>query len=240
MAAYNNASASNFKAFADAAAFDVTSLTVAMWLRQRTLSASAFSFASRALTALDNGAWRMRNQGTNTVRFSVRTSDGVNNAATTTTISVANTWQHLVGRCDIPSLLIKIFNNGTEEGSTAIAGGATITALARDIRLFQNVSGAEACDADIAEFAMWDAVLTQAEITSLAAGVDPEMIRPTGRILCDQIFLGSKDRVRSLGTETGTLVAAAHPIQVRRNKRVIVSKPAAVTAVNRSRFFFAA
>lgn len=208
-----NNSASNFRNYTDQASFDVTDLTWRLLVKPITagVGTTLLSRGNGGAFAT-NGNWRMRTVATGLFRTSIRMSDGITYNATTTTNAGTGTWKDFVGRVDTSGTdTVKAYLNATEEGSTAIGAGLTIGALAVDIRLFQNPSGAdEHPDAVAAELTIWNVALGATDITNLWNGGQPRdgrMIQPANVILCDRLYLGGKDIILNIGTDTGTLVA---------------------------------
>lgn len=228
MAIYNSGSVSNYREYADHANFDVNDLTVACWIRviaQQTARAKA---VCRMPSSPANGDWELGTENANpsdNFMARVRLSNSTNYEVVASGTFSTSTWYHLAMRVDCSSGdTIKLYQDGTEVGSTALNAAATITASARAIRLFQATNGGSATtlDCELAELGIWNVALTADEITSLSKGFDPLLIRPSAHVLVDRGYTtGAKDLKLGLGTDTGTLASVAHPRVYRRKHRFV-------------------
>jgi len=91
-----------------------------------------------------------------------------------------NQWQHLC--CVFPSSASRsAFVNGGNKGTNSTS--VSISGLDRTcIGRFGDASPSGYFDGPIAEAAVWDAALTDAEVASLAAGFSPLLIRPANLV----------------------------------------------------------
>ena len=112
-----------------------------------------------------------------------------------------------------------VYSNGSNatSGGSYVAGSANCSSF--DISGNTNTLGNNPGDGShyaggsLAEYAIWNVVLSAAELSSLAAGVSPEFIRPASLTVYIPILGQSTEpnyRSGSAGTVTGT-TSSAHP-----------------------------
>ncbi len=133
------------------------------------------------------------------------------------TLLSAGTWYHVCARYDNGTKVGDIFLNGVKDGT---ASAANILSANGDTKwtFGRRAAGTLPADAAMAEFAMWEVALPDAEIAALARGATPPQI---GHILNDYWpTLGSYDNGAEFATRfaatsnlslTGALATAPHP-----------------------------
>jgi len=131
------------------------------------------------------------------------------------------TWLHIVATYDnsstanVPTLYLGGVAQ-TLTSSTSPVGSASTSANA--YRIGNVIAGTSVFDGDIAEFAAWDRILTQAEATTLAGGFSPHhVLGPV--IYCDLVRNIFDWRANGV-TTTGTAVQAHPRVYRRSGKRV--------------------
>jgi hypothetical protein len=104
-------------------------------------------------------------------QFTARDSDSVSSTATTITAGTATvgTWTHLVGVYDNVAHTISLYKNGVFQSSAAFSSPWKATGNTVIGRAMWNAGQVDFVNGAIDEVHFYDRVLTQAEITSLAA-----------------------------------------------------------------------
>lgn len=122
-----------------------------------------------------------------------------------------NTWYAVGGQLDGTDL--KAWLNGSLETTTA----ASAFNLAATINAYVLGGGGEFDDGTVAEFALWDAVLTSDEWVALSKGISPWLIRPASLVQYWELI---RDMYASVGgpltTSGGLTVADHYPMIYRR------------------------
>lgn len=238
-----NNSASNYRNYADAASFDFAdSFTVAGWINVHTRPSGVpgSAITRGTFTAAGHWIWGTENASpSNKFRFSWTNNGGTAYHAVGATTYSLDTWYHVVGWLDVnaASNKLRVYLNGAQDGVNAGVTGS-MTALALPIRLFQKSDGTHFIDCSLAEVGIWNVALTTGEISALASGFDPLIIRPASRILVDRcLTTGAKDLIQGLGTDTGTLLADTG-VRVFRHPRPSVSYATAGAAPSSTVKFF--
>ena len=110
-----------------------------------------------------------------------------------------------------------LYKNGSAISSyiTNNAGSGPATSdAAGDFAIGNRSSGTfdRGLDGRLAELAVWNAVLTAAEVASLAKGFRPQRIRPQSLVFCVPLLRTNQDiRNATAGTTTGATGGSAHP-----------------------------
>jgi hypothetical protein len=134
----------------------------------------------------------------------------------------ANVWQHACGTID--SSNIEAFLDGVSDGSTSNtrsypSGIDRITLGVRD-----SGSQIQFFNGELGEAGVWNVVLTQAEIDSLATGVSPLLIRPSSLIAYWPLIGRTSPEIDIVGgfdqTVTGA-TQAAHPRVIQPSAQII-------------------
>lgn len=137
-------------------------------------------------------------------------------AATSSLTLSSTTWYSVLGRGDSGGT-IECTVDGANSGTNT---GATFPTVVRTrIGARPGGSAANHFDGLIAEFAMWNVLLTDAEDASLAADASPAFIRPNALVYYDRMIRGrlstggdSFDIVGGLTlTDNNTVTVGAHP-----------------------------
>ncbi len=93
-------------------------------------------------------------------------------------------WHHLCITYDGSSTTNDplIYMDGTQGYVDSATPSGTINTTSAPYYLGNRSSGSRVWDGMLAEFAIWDAILTQAEVTALAKGASPLFIRPQSMV----------------------------------------------------------
>lgn len=158
------------------------------------------AFADQTLMSLtDNSvldnyhALMMQGGGTDEIRARTR-AGGTADAVTSAGVSVGP-WHHCAGVW-IGAASRAAFLDGANKGTDVTSQtptGINTTAIGR---LSASTPGIHA-DANIAEAAIWNVALTDAEIAQLALGISPLLIRPTALVAYWPIYNGGADSIGS-------------------------------------------
>jgi hypothetical protein len=103
-------------------------------------------------------------------------------AVTTTGYSI-NTWHHACGVWASSSdrrAFIDGGSKGTDSTDNPISNTPTHTSVGR---IYRNTGDTESMDGSIAEAAIWNVALTDAEVGVLATGIKPTQVRPENIVL---------------------------------------------------------
>lgn len=137
----------------------------------------------------------------------------VTSTADTTTGYSANTWHHAIGTFDTSSITVRI--DGGNEGSDSQTPDPSAADDVVAIGAFERSSIIHYMSGNIAESAMWNAILTAAEAQSLAAGYSPLLIRPQSLVAYWPLIGRTSPEIDIVGGYNMTLVntptTAAHP-----------------------------
>ena len=134
-----------------------------------------------------------------------------------------NTWSHHCVTYDYGSTSNdpNIYWDGSlqTETETSTPAGTLGTDAAAPIRIGNNAGGNRVWNGDLAEWAVWNAILTQEEATALSKGVCPLLIRPESLVFYAPVF-GNQSPEPNLvhansGTLTGTAASSRHPRTLR-------------------------
>lgn len=120
-------------------------------------------------------------------------------------------------------------NKGTDTNSSTPAN-MDRTSIGREM----DSSPGDSWDGMIAEFAVWNVALTDAEALILAAGYSPQFVRPGSLVAYWPLFNGAVNAVDVVGgltlTNTNTVVKTAHPRMIYPYSSSVVRNVAAVAA----------
>lgn len=140
-------------------------------------------------------------------------SDGTTSQVNTTTGYSANVWHHgciIEAATNNRAVLLDGGSKGTNS-DTRTPSGVDDTALGASGRLTNEFTGR------LAEWAVWNAALTDAEVATLALGVSPLLIRPNN-LVAYWPLIRDEDRDRVGGfhmTPSGSPTVADHPPKIR-------------------------
>lgn len=119
-----------------------------------------------------------------------------------------DTWTHFAGTFNSDSNRTAYKNGIAGTTNTSGSGIAANFTLMSEIRIGRRLTAY--ANGDIAEVGFWNALLTSAEISSLAKGVSPLKIRPQNLILYAPLIRNLIDLKGSTLTATGTTISD-HP-----------------------------
>lgn len=132
--------------------------------------------------------------------------------ATINTGSWGTGWTHLLSTYDGSNY--KLYINGTYTSQVAATGDLKSDKTTRSFYIGRRGTYVEAGNwgwfGDIAEFAIWKAVLSDGEIVSLAKGFCANRVRPQSLLTNSRLIRGLTD-VKGVSTASGTIIAASHP-----------------------------
>lgn len=203
---------SNFLGIANpTGALDITgtAVTVAAWVFPTSLTGRS-TWAGKA--AGDAGA-------INTTQYTLETSGSsliayVNGDTVTGGTLSTSVWRHIamVKNGTGASALKAILDGSVTSGTS----NASMTDGANDFRIGLNSQGAHPASGRVAEVAVWNVALTDAEVAALAKGASPLKVRPVGLAAYYPLWgVGEAGEPDLSGngqhlTETGTVTVADH------------------------------
>lgn len=125
-------------------------------------------------------------------------------------------WTHLAATYNGANY--RLFINGTFQAQVA-ATGDVLRTFGADRNWFigrrgnypQGSPDSWSWFGDIAEFSIWNAVLTDAELVSLAKGFTSSRVRPQSLLTYNRLVRSLAD-AKGRSTASGTTVAASHPV----------------------------
>lgn len=207
-------------------------LTMAGWFNTNDVSNPTTVLSISTTTSANHYHWLalMGSVGGDPVRYAVRgTSERI--ADSTTGFSV-NTWHHACGvgtNATDRAAFIDGGSKGTNAGNMTPSGMDTTTIGVRDDdTINRGMSGL------IAEAAVWDVALTDAEVAILGAGLSPLFVRPSSLVAYWPIIGRYSPEIDVVGgfnlTLTGPPTVADHPRIILPSRSIIAAAPAAVVA----------
>ncbi|KKN02975.1 hypothetical protein LCGC14_1112390 [marine sediment metagenome] len=142
-------------------AVDITDTEVLMWLGDKDVG---------------DDFWRLEALGSfGGDPIGALAQDGAGNRATTSTGFSAGTWHHACGVFTNSSLRAAYLDGGGKGTDTGVKSPDNADRIAIGASADSTPSGY--CDADIAECAIWNVALTDAEVARLAQAFSPKMVR---------------------------------------------------------------
>lgn len=183
--------------------------TVAMWFRapDTTNNIDIFSNSNNCTITLNgSGADKLQ------------VNDDVGTVVTSSGSYTANTWYHMACRIE-STVQASIFLDGSKTSGSAGGGtmGAAVTAR------FGNTFAASV---QVAELAIWNAQLTDAEVAILSLGMSPAIVRPQSLLHYLPCIRNVRDAWRSTTIADAGGAVIDHPrIFYRRSRRVFFSPP---------------
>lgn len=115
----------------------------------------------------------------------------------------ANTWHHALS-VEAATTDHRIYLDGTNKGTGSTSQTSTIVEVA--------LVGTNAGVKQFAEYAFWDAALTDEEAVILASGVSPLLVRPTSLVFYAPLIRSTNDLCRGAPTtSSGTSTVYDHP-----------------------------
>ncbi len=188
-------------------------VTMACWVRADSGSLSAFRtvFFLRDEGSASDDSFGIQTTSSAEARVAMLDSGGLTTVAGATLS--ADTWTHLCGVFTSSALGIYVDGSVTSD-----AHGKSFPAVNDPIvgaRLTGAGASSQFWDGDVAEVAIWNVQLSQAEIDALAAGVSPLMIRPASLVNYWQLLnsaINRMDAAYDLANGSGSSVTyTAHP-----------------------------
>lgn len=185
--------------------------TVSLWWYPTfSITDGAHHFAFSVRNAASTNYWDFEKNTANNLVFVV---GGEATFSVSPTGFTQNQWNHCLVTWDDSANTREIFVGGTSLGSSALA--FSLSGLAETLHIGNLRSDVLSADARgrLAEFAVWDAVLGAGEISALAKGFCPKLIRPASlkryipliREICDF-------KLGETGTNSGVTVESHPPI----------------------------
>lgn len=177
-------------------------------------------FGQRSTVTANISLFDLEQQGTN-MRFFVF-GDASEFANMLTPIGTVNLWHTLVGRRNGNDF--NLFLDGVDSASTTVTMGA-ITANSLNIGAVVQASTTRVSfwDGDIAECAVWNVALTDAEIAAYNKGVSPFLIRPINLFRYYPLYGTTQEADLSgsgdVGTNNGSTASGFHSPSGRINLR---------------------
>lgn len=210
---------------ASVAPITTTPCTLACWFKADDITAQHV-----LLSVMDDGTGSVDgfyiqavgNTAGDPIRASVAAAGSFGEAATTTGYS-ANTWQHACG-VYTSATSRAAFLNGDGKGTSAAnraPSGLSRTMVGRYNAGASNVYS----DAAIAEAAIWDTDLTDAEVAILATGVSPLFVRPQNLVFYAPLSGSNATETDIIGgasiTWINTPTKAEHPRIIRPSAKIL-------------------
>jgi hypothetical protein len=183
-------------------------LTMACWFNadSNTIVDSLMSIAD---SATDSEMWRLAVSGTSTVRVGAKAA-GLNTYVSTTATFSAAVWNHACATFETTELR-NIYLNGENK----ISGSQLRATTGLDrigIALTCGLTITELFSGLIAEAAIWNVALTDAEVAQLGKGYSPLLVRPDGLVFYAPLVRNVQDVIGGLTlTATGSPTVVAHP-----------------------------
>lgn len=183
-------------------------LTMACWFRPVNITTN-FSLMSLSVNTGATDRFVLQAAGAisgDPVRLQITQAGTTSNAATSASAYTANNWWHAAG-VFTSSTSRKAFLNGT--GGTADTTNLTPSGVNRTGIGYHTTSGARGVymNGRIAEAAIWNEALTDAEVASLATGVRPSLVRPDKLVFYAPLIRESIDLKGLSLTVSGATVA---------------------------------
>jgi hypothetical protein len=125
--------------------------------------------------------------GTNQVQFGAKTNSGHPNKMHSTAVTL-NAWHHIVGRRgsdEITCALDGVIQTTSGDGTGGVNDGPVALGVAN---AYSGGSAGSGMAGWIAEFSLWNAILTDAQIGLLYKGVSPLLIRRSGLMIYAPIY----------------------------------------------------
>lgn len=183
-------------------------LTLAAWFRSTSTTATQNIIS---LDTVDNtGGFRLLASGNasgDPVTANHRSSSSPANANTTTGYT-ANTWYHACGVFTSNSSRTAYINGGSSATNTSVRTAITVDRVDMGANYTGSAYTSQIFTGRIAEAAVWNVALTAAEVSALASGVSPRLIRPSALRFYAPLVGDPIDLRRGLAiTDTGTTLA---------------------------------
>ena len=129
--------------------------------------------------------------------------------ANTSTQYSENIWHHLCGVYEADD--IHVYLDGGGKGSLGSNGKVIPEFDNVSVGMMRDSSPDQEMSGDLAEAAVWDVALTDAEVAILAAGYSPLFVRPQSLIFYAPLIRGLNDKVGGLTLTADGTTVSAHP-----------------------------
>jgi hypothetical protein len=166
-------------------------------------------------------------------------ADSFQSKTTTATFSIS-TWYAVGGVLDFAGDTVTPYVNGAADGGGAVTFGASaytnsVTTLIDPVGYGSSATGTPSStssmfDGAMGELAIWNAALTAADMASLADGMSPLLVRPSGLVIYLPFVRGDQEWISGkTATTNGTVGVRGHPRTIKPKYREVFKGPAAVT-----------
>ena len=199
---------------ATSAAMTSGPITLAAWVNLDVTNVAQRVVSITSTTG--NDRWSLLVGATAVVSMQVGGSGTFATRSTTATVS-ASTWHHVAGTWNntagqpFAAYLDGATNGATNSNRTPTAGNLNRTYLGTT---YVSSALAQYLNGRIAEAAIWNAVLSDAEIVSLAKGYRPSLVQPEKLLYYAPIVREVADYSGGLSLTTSGAVVAVHPRRI--------------------------
>jgi hypothetical protein len=205
--AYNFTAASSQYLSTVSAPASGTPMTIACWVRPTSVAAAQASVAVGVSSGTSRNQIGIASGGGPQIN-----STGTSSQTSTSGTGIsANTWSHLCGTFS-STVLRELWQNATKTATGTANCGTQSTANAIVIGARWNTTLGLYASADLAECAVWNVVLADAEIASLADGMTCDKVRPQSLVFYAPLIRELQDLRGGLAiTNNNTATVAVHP-----------------------------
>jgi hypothetical protein len=210
----------------DATAPAVTNMTISAWIKASALTGTHY-IISRSNTSVTQLNFYFRVGSDGHLLFGFTTGSGSYQEVQSAAAEIATgTWYHVVARYD--GATQDLFKGGASIGSDAQTGTPDTSLGTASFAIGALLPGivGEYWAGDLAEVAIWNAGISNAEITSLSKKVSPAKVRPASLVghwnLIGRDSPETDVRRGNNGTLTGPPTAVEHPPIYRPRRRQAV------------------
>jgi hypothetical protein len=173
--------------------------------------------ASNSNAAAGTHFFSLQINGSNAGKLGAGVGDASGSGVAASSIAVSNnTWHHLAGRFNSSTSREAILdggNSGSDTTSVVFPTSLDRTNIGR-IEFNGTPTQTNYLNGDVADAAVWSVALDNAEITALAAGVSPLLVRPTALVAYWPllgVWSPEIELMRGLALTVTSAVASAHP-----------------------------
>jgi len=186
-----------------------TTYTVSAWVRPDVVD-STRTFTKWGSTTGSNQFLFLFGQVSADVRFFVRDDAAVGASATKTGVFSAGVWAHCAGTRSGNN--VQVYVDGVAgTGASASIGTTSVNNLRIGAADDGTGSVFQYWDGRIAELAIWSVALTADEITSLARGMSPLLVRPSSLVLWTPLVRDINELRSGVSLTNTSPTAAEHP-----------------------------
>lgn len=228
----------SYRTYANGAAFDLDPVSVFLWVNLSVTTGGARLYFRRGSGASSGHFYLMRTGTPRYFTFGINAGSQQEVSESSFEPS-ADIWYAIMGSFD-SSLAsneqkIRTWDGTTQRLAQASLAGAPGTPGTQPLLFDQDASA----NARIAEVAVWNAEISADEFTALRKGVPPIRIRPDKLVLYDPVYGWSDNQLIAGKSETGTLVAYAHPpMRSSRRVRAVVAPTVVPVSLEQEGFGF--